>query len=80
LHLRIESKFIHIGFESYKGLPGNTDHQHSNIIAYITARGAEDSKKLWEPLNKTSHLVAKIQALVAQAILQVGQLSQVPVH
>ncbi len=59
-------KFIHIGFESYKGLPGNTDHQHSNIIAYITARGAEDSNKLWEPLNKTSHLVAKIQALVAK--------------
>ncbi len=59
-------KFIHIGFESYKGLPGNSDHQYSNIISYITARGAEDSKKLWEPLNSTSHLVAKIQALAVK--------------
>jgi hypothetical protein len=59
-------KFIHIGFENYKNLPGNLDHQYSNIIAYITARGAEDSKKLWEPLNSNSHLVAKIQALIAK--------------
>jgi len=59
-------KFIHIGFDSYKNLPSNLDHQHSNIIAYITDRGSEDSKRLWEPLNNTSHLVAKIQALVAK--------------
>lgn len=59
-------KLIHIEFESYKGLLGNPDHQYSNIIAYITARGNEDSKKLWEHLNSTNHLVAKIQALVAK--------------
>lgn len=59
-------KFIHIGFENYNNLPSNSNHQYSNIIAYITAKGDEDSKELWEPLNSASHLVAKIQALVAK--------------
>ncbi len=59
-------KFIHIGFESYKDLPGKPDHLYSNIIAYITARGKEDSKELWDSLNSVSHLVAKIEALVAK--------------
>jgi len=59
-------KFIQISFESYKGLPDNPDHQYSNIIAYIAARGSEDSKKLWEPLNNAGQVVARIQALVAK--------------
>jgi hypothetical protein len=59
-------KFTYIGFESYRNLPSNLEHQHSNIIAYIKSRGSEDAKKLWETLNRASHLVAKIQALVAK--------------
>ena len=59
-------RIIHIGFESHENLPGNADHQYSHIISYITARGSDDAKKIWEPLKSTSHLVAKIQALVAK--------------
>ena len=59
-------KSTHIGFESYNNLSGNLEHQHSNIIAYITDRGSEDAKELWEILNSASLLVAKIQTLVAK--------------
>jgi len=59
-------KFIHIGFESHKNLPANSDQEYSHIIAYITARGSEDAKNLWGYLNKNTPLVAKIQALVAK--------------
>ena len=59
-------KFIHIGFESHKNLPGNIKHQYSHIIAYIIARGSDDAKELWQSLESTSHLVAKIQSLVAK--------------
>ena len=59
-------KSIHIGFESHKGLQPQSEQEHSHIIAYITARGTEDAKRMWEYLNNCNPLVARIQSLVAR--------------
>lgn len=60
-------KIIRIRIESHKGLPASACiSPHAHVIAYIEAHGMEDSKRLWEYLNSSNYIVAKIYSLVAR--------------
>lgn len=60
-------KNARIGFSSYCNTIGTSyGSLEQGAVAYIKARGEGDAKRMWEFLEPSSRLIAKINALVAK--------------